>query len=375
MAPTKRSSRSRSVLDVLIGLAVLAASGVSTPAQGDVPDASSLAPTSTATALASSQYEPRRLAVDAANVYWTAGGKLLAVAKAGGAAREVTAPVAAGAIATDGAFVFWNDQTKGTIMKAPVAGGPAIVVAKEQHQPSSVAVDGANVYWANAKLGGDGFAEVARAPKAGGAVALITADQNEPFFVRVDDAKVYWLADEGAGDLWSAPKTATWVRQERGKPKPPSPAATLLKRRVIDYVADSSGLVWIEKNGVMTLARGTSTPATIAAVQNGQYVAADRTRVFVTTRDAVVMIPRAGGAVTTIASGLDQPAEIVSDGTAVYWITKGKRTDADGIDEGSPAREDCPDAGAPGGPRPVCVTRGSRGGWAHRRGTISRLVP
>ena len=100
-------------------------------------------------------------ATDATNAYWLdtfADGSLAAVPKSGG--TPTTVPVdelswldAYDVVLSEGA-VYWmhritgpGDEVRGTLMKAPLGGGAATMLASNQPWPGGPMVDGANVYW------------------------------------------------------------------------------------------------------------------------------------------------------------------------------------------------------------------------------------
>jgi hypothetical protein len=157
-------------------------------------------------------------------------------------------------LATDGSFVYWSDSTP-AIMKVPIAGGAASVVAPGGDKNGCVAADGSGVYFVDgdkimkaASTGGgaaplaagqhvlkgaplvaaggfvyfitdvygdvdayNGKNAIVRVPTAGGAVAVVSAlVAGNPGGLAVDDSNVYYSDQMGVfARPLSAPATST----------------------------------------------------------------------------------------------------------------------------------------------------------------------
>ena len=109
--------------------------------------------------LASGDVTAMAIAVDRTNAYWTTESLnvLFKVPLAGGTAMPLVKATDGGArfLALDAAAIYYTTATptNGKVMKAPLSGGTPVVLADGQAAAWGIAVDGTDVYWANA---GDG---------------------------------------------------------------------------------------------------------------------------------------------------------------------------------------------------------------------------
>lgn len=91
------------------------------------------------TVIASGSDTALNLAQDAANVYWTAHGRVLKASKGGGAAVTLASGSYPWGIAVDGKNVYWGDQQTKSVMKVPVDGGTPTLVASAVAGPGLIA--------------------------------------------------------------------------------------------------------------------------------------------------------------------------------------------------------------------------------------------
>lgn len=115
-----------------------------------------------------------------------------------------------GGIAVGNASVYWTQgfatppsSSLGAVVTVPVAGGTPTTIATfvDINQRAicidcnNIAVDSANVYWVTHEVG-NSPGTVMKAPLDGGPPVTIATD-NDPRSVTVDDTSVYWVDGDG----------------------------------------------------------------------------------------------------------------------------------------------------------------------------------
>jgi hypothetical protein len=135
-----------------------------------------------------------------------------AVAKSGGPVTTVASAVQYSVfvpqgLAVDATHAYWSetasDQTHGSVVAAPLTGGPAVQLASVGVYPGSpsqvdvhgVAVDDTSVYWAESPNGSPGG--IRKVAKGGGVPVTLAPVESGPSSILVDGTNVYWLDDVG----------------------------------------------------------------------------------------------------------------------------------------------------------------------------------
>jgi hypothetical protein len=271
--------------------------------------------------LASGQMCPWGMAIDATSVYWTdcgdpTGGTVQKVSKTDGAIVTLASGDVLSGITVEGSNVYWVARTadeSGEIKTVPVAGGTPTVVAAQSGAPSHIVADASYVYWGELNGGG-----VMKAPLGGGAATMV-APATSAFQIALGDTAVFWMDAPG---LMTAPKTGG-ASMSLASAFVPSPTAGLAVSATTVYFSagarNGSGVSDVPiGGGPVTPVAGT--PASIG----GGPVAIDATRVYwADMSGAVYAAPLSGGTATLLATGQDNVDAIAVDDSAVYWLVNG----------------------------------------------------
>jgi hypothetical protein len=143
------------------------------------------------------------LAVDGTNVYWATASAVMK-APIDGSGTVTTLVTGNGSpLAVDANNLYYGfdglggSNTYGPVLQLPLAGGMSTTLATGMYMVDGIAVDAANVYWA------DNSGAVLRVPIGGGAVTTLAAKQVLCGDIAVDATHVYWTSVYG---VLKAPK-------------------------------------------------------------------------------------------------------------------------------------------------------------------------
>lgn len=179
------------------------------------------------------QSENGGIAIDDRFIYWNAGGKILRIAKDGGA-RETIASEYVGIgidMVVDNEKVYWTNHgyysADTPIRPSPIyavskQGGPAEILADQQNVPHSLVVDEKFVYWVTPS-------SILKQAKSGGSPqVLYQATAREGVDELAQDAENLYFGFRGAGESrWALRK----VSKQGGEPQ------TLVKRYLAKPIA------------------------------------------------------------------------------------------------------------------------------------------
>ena len=255
------------------------------------------------------------LAVDETSVYWTDGvnGEVRKVSKDGGPSSAVysVANTEPWGVAVDSSRVYWtlpNFALGGTsaVMSAPLLGGTPTALVTNVPGPMSMAVSPANVYWATS--GQDAIQSVAI---DGGSASTVVSDASGASALAVDGNNVYWC---NANGIYQEPLSG-------GTPLKIGPSANAVALDATDvYYVGGMGSV-----GRVPIGGGTPTVLTTGRTSTLVAVAVDGQNVYwiegegTIQQGAVAALPKSGGRVVVLASGLGDPSAIAVDDTGIYF--------------------------------------------------------
>ncbi|HWB78613.1 MAG TPA: hypothetical protein VG755_26795 [Nannocystaceae bacterium] len=283
-------------------------------------------------------------------------------------------------IAVDPTYVYFTDQTAGTLSRVPKGGGAVELLAPQLQSPYDVGIGGAWVYWTEFVANG----RVVRMPSGGGSMEVFDDAADHPRALAVGGTAVYWTTfGSNTGGAWRgalsggapvqllsgvagmadivADNDYVYVTSHDPDPmngggtfiEPPPPEGpavgaivqvpeggdpggsntTILAADLAEpwgiamsgsalFWADGDGSSSDQPNSILSMQPVGSPTTPIAAAQTAPWgVATDMTSVYWTDSTEVKMAPHGGGAPVVLATLQNNARSIAVDETSVYWIT------------------------------------------------------
>ena len=118
-------------------------------------------------------------------------------------------------LAMDEKYVYWSDG--GNILRVPKAGGASEKIVPKAPKPDEIIMDGENIYWLI--WGGEGSPPqpLMVAPKKGGAVKPLTPKSPGTSGIAEDENFVYWMSGEGLNEIRKIGGEVIAISHDRSK--------------------------------------------------------------------------------------------------------------------------------------------------------------
>jgi sugar lactone lactonase YvrE len=225
------------------------------------------------------------------------------------------------ALFVDATNVFWIERPDGKesrLLTVPKSGGKARTLGRRM---TGIALAGRSIFVAyygtqekGDDLGRPGY--IARIAKPGGPKKILKRSNGGGFnALRADASHIYWVNTlEGTVCKMSRRGGRTLILAD----VPPNPTRLTLDENFV-YWTNEQQILRVSKTGgdVLVLATGEGGMRGGVAVDNSYVYWSDN------YSKTINRVPKNGGAVSVVASGLSNPLDLVVDEKSVYWVDIG----------------------------------------------------
>jgi hypothetical protein len=262
---------------------------------------------------------PIALAVGTDDVFWVDADSLESVPRSGGAPSTVVpamdSPVSL-VVAND--VLVWTESAccahgqKGRLMSVPTGGGAVTLLKDELNAPGRLSVVGDELWWLEGGPIGqtEGFARIAAMPQGGGSVRTMGSGSSAPLppFIS-DDTHLYFV------DRFTIKR----VPLQGGWPE----VLAIADFSVRGLATDGAFVFWSEDpaSTVKRVSVNGGTPLVLAFGSGpaGPLVVDQDSVFWIDHFDAIKKVSKAGGAMTTLATGLPFLNDLVVSDGVVYF--------------------------------------------------------
>lgn len=252
------------------------------------------------------------------------------------------------AVAVDGGYIYWTEFDADRVMRAPVDGGDAEVVAANQERAEVIAARDGLVVWG-------GFRSLRmKDTKSAGPVVEITTEYSYFSAIVIEDQFIYWGVgnqDAEPGEIRRYPRAggaietivqghAPWNVLVRGDEvywssleevaKAPTKGGPVTKlysdpAEVNAIALGDTDIYWATPHGVMAGPQAGGTPRVLAEAERSLVLVSDDKNVYWVnfTSGALMEVPAQGGAPTVLVPGPSGAFLLALDESWVYWVDQG----------------------------------------------------
>lgn len=171
----------------------------------DQPRIMRLPPGATSPVLVAKPLNPSKLALDDSYVYFgdMSLSKLMRAPIAGGPPIELAKYVPNRQVTVDATFIYWTSGPLdgvmlgwGRVFRMPLTGGAPEVLVKNLDWPSGIVTDSANIYFTDMQSG-----KIIRVPIGGGEAVVLAEQQDAPWAIAQDAQSIYWTTGQSVVKL------------------------------------------------------------------------------------------------------------------------------------------------------------------------------